>query len=44
MPATPRSDASKTKLEQLRASGYTGPVDQDGKPVTSDVLDALRRQ
>lgn len=43
---TPKADASKPKLEALRRSGYTGPVDQDGNAVTSgkaaEVLAALR--
>lgn len=45
---TPKADASKAKLEALRRSGYTGPVDQDGNQVTAgqaaEVLAALRKQ
>lgn len=46
MGKTPKADASKKKLEALRKSGYSGPVDQAGNPVTSgqvaEVLAALR--
>jgi hypothetical protein len=31
---TPRSDASLPRLTALRASGWRGPVDQDGNKVT----------
>lgn len=37
MSRTPKSDASYEKLKQLRDSGYRGPIDQDGKAVTSDI-------
>ena len=39
--------AADTRLFDLRESGYDGPVDQDGRKVTSDraaeILTAMRR-
>lgn len=38
----PETEADR-RFWALRESGYTGPIDQDGKPVTSEVLEHLRR-
>lgn len=53
MPKTRRVDGkpeteADRKFFDLRESGYTGPIDQDGNPSTdqraNDILDALRRR
>lgn len=40
---SPETEADR-KFHDLRASGYTGPIDQDGNPdTTSDAAAILRR-